>query len=46
MGPQRVRDEFFRQVGDHLYLRELFESLPDVYLFVKNRHGQFVMTLT
>jgi PAS domain S-box-containing protein len=30
-------------MGDCLFLKQLFESLPDVYLFVKNRRGEFVM---
>lgn len=44
MDAQELKEEFCRQAGNHLYLKDLFESLPDVYLFVKNKHGQFVMS--
>ncbi|HEY3323626.1 MAG TPA: AraC family transcriptional regulator [Planctomycetota bacterium] len=43
MDPQKLQAEFMSQLGDHLYLKDLFESLPDVYLFVKNRKGQFIL---
>ena len=33
---------FFERLGPHLHLSELFEYLPEVYLYVKNERSQFV----
>ena len=35
--------EFFRRIGGRPALAELFEVLPNVYLFVKDRQHRFVM---
>lgn len=40
--PAAFAAEFFRQAGDSPVFAQLFEVLPSIYLFVKDREGRFV----
>jgi PAS domain S-box-containing protein len=42
MNPEEIQKQFFRQLGDARMFYRLFEVLPDVYFFVKNRKGQII----
>ncbi|MDD4872552.1 MAG: AraC family transcriptional regulator [Kiritimatiellae bacterium] len=42
MNPDRMQKQFFRRLGDAGMVCRLFETLPDVYFFVKNSKGQIV----
>lgn len=41
-GPDEVRAAFLRELGPGLPLAELFESLPEVYFYAKDRSGRIV----
>ena len=40
--PQRFQQRFFTRLASGLPLVELFDYLPEVYLYVKNKRGEFV----
>jgi PAS domain S-box-containing protein len=40
--PSEVRAAFLRDLGPGLHLADLFESLPEVYFYVKDRSGRIV----
>lgn len=43
MNKQKIKDDFFALMHSPQQLQQLFEFLPDVYFFVKNKNSQFVM---
>lgn len=43
MSNERFQRQFLSQLADPRQLGALFDLLPDIYFFVKNRQGQFVM---
>lgn len=40
--PQRFQQRFFDRLASGLPLAQLFEYLPEVYLYIKNQQGRFV----
>ncbi len=42
MTSHRLQSEFFARLADPQALREIFEHLPDVYFFVKDRAGRMI----
>lgn len=44
--PQQFQAEFFESLGPQLHLATLFEFLPEVYLYAKDRHSRFVKVNT
>ena len=40
--PHNVQRRFFEKLAGNLALAPLFEYLPEVYLYVKDRHSRFV----
>ena len=42
LDPQSVQERFFNKLEGNLSLAPLFEYLPDVYLYVKDRQSRFV----
>jgi AraC-like DNA-binding protein len=43
MHGKEIQSDFLQQLGGSLQLCELFEQLPDIYFFVKNTAGEFVL---
>ena len=43
MDATRLKTDFMDRMHSPLQMQELFNHLPDVYFFVKNREGRFVM---
>lgn len=41
--PAGLKAAFLAELHSHQQLEQLFEHLPDVYFFAKNRQGQFVL---
>ena len=41
--PVELKREFLETLGNYPQIDQLFDHLPDVYFFAKNRLGQFVM---
>jgi AraC-like DNA-binding protein len=42
LDPHRIQQQFFKRLAGGLALAPLFEYLPEVYLYVKDRHSRFV----
>ena len=42
MDPEKIRHRLFRSLKDAAQLLELFDYVPNVYLYVKDREGRFV----
>jgi AraC-like DNA-binding protein len=42
LDPQRLQQRFFEKLVDSLAMAPLFEYLPEVYLYVKDRQSRFV----